>query len=84
MMCCPLDDTPVTRLYSLTTRELEVFTLLTMGKTNKTIADELDITEKTVEFHLHNLYSKLGVQTRLEAVAWAIQQDVVPKDWGFP
>ena len=58
----------------LTPRELEILQFVITGKTNKTIAGEMYISEKTVEFHLDNIYTKIGVQTRLMAGVWAIQQ----------
>jgi len=58
----------------LTPRELEILQFVIAGKTNKTIAAEIYISEKTVEFHLDNIYTKIGVRTRLMAGVWAIQQ----------
>jgi DNA-binding NarL/FixJ family response regulator len=54
-------------LSSLTRRELEILQLLVVGYTNKAIAAKIYISEKTVEFHLDNIYTKLGVRTRLMA-----------------
>jgi two-component system, NarL family, response regulator len=58
----------------LTPRELEILQFVIAGKTNKTIAAEICISEKTVEFHLDNMYTKIGVRTRLMAGVWAIRQ----------
>ena len=58
----------------LTPRELEILQFVITGKTNKTIAAEIYISEKTVEFHLDNMYTKIGVRTRLMAGVWAIRQ----------
>lgn len=52
----------------LSEREREVAALLLQGKGNKQIAAALDITVRTVEFHLSNIYSKLEVVSRTEAV----------------
>jgi DNA-binding NarL/FixJ family response regulator len=60
-------------LKDLTPRELEILRLIIEGKTNKTIATEIYISEKTVEFHLDHIYSKIGARTRLMAGVWAIQ-----------
>jgi len=60
-------------LTSLTPRELEILQLVIIGKTNKAIACELCISEKTVEFHLDNIYTKIGVRTRVLAGVWAFQ-----------
>ena len=61
----------------LTHRELEILQRLIEGKTNRAIANEIYISEKTVEFHLDHLYAKLGVRTRLMAGVWAIQQGIM-------
>jgi len=60
-------------LSDLTPRELEILKLVIAGKTNKAIAGEIFISQKTVEFHLDHIYTKLGVRTRLMAGIWAIQ-----------
>ena len=60
-------------LFNLTHRELEILQLVLAGKSNKAIASEVDISEKTVEFHLDNIYTKIGVRTRTMAGFWAIQ-----------
>jgi DNA-binding CsgD family transcriptional regulator len=59
-------------LNSLTKREREVFELLLQGKSNRQIALALNITEHTVEFHLKNIYAKLGVSSRGEAISLGI------------
>lgn len=66
----------MTTLSSLTPRELEILHLVVAGYTNKAIAAEIFISEKTVEFHLDNIYSKIGLRTRLMASVWAIQQGI--------
>ncbi len=53
---------------SFSEREREVIKLLVQGKSNKQIALQLKISNRTVEFHLSNIYSKLGVSSRTEAV----------------
>ncbi len=52
----------------LTTREKEVFDLLTRNKTTKEIAAQLNISEKTVRNHISNTIQKLGVKGRAAAV----------------
>src|SRR4026207_2045682 len=52
----------------LSKREREVVELLLQGKSNKQIAVSLDIAETTVEFHLGNVYAKLQVHSRAEAI----------------
>ncbi len=62
---------------ALTEREVEVLRLLARGYSNAHIAQELGISGPTVRFHLRNIYDKTGLQSRTEAVAWAIQQGLV-------
>ena len=52
----------------LSRREEEVSTLLLQGKSNKQIASVLNISERTVEFHLKNIYTKLQVNSRVELI----------------
>jgi len=68
----------------LTPRELEILELVLSGKTNKTIAFEMAISEKTVEFHLNNIYNKTGSRTRLLAGIWAMQNGVKARARGIP
>ena len=63
-------------LSNLTAREMEILQLVLLGRTNKAIATQICITEKTVEFHLDHIYNKVGVRTRLLAGIWAIQQGI--------
>ncbi|GAC1518581.1 MAG: response regulator transcription factor [Chloroflexota bacterium] len=58
----------------LTPREIQVLRLLAGAASNREIADELDISARTVETHLANTYGKLGVRSRTEAMLWAIQE----------
>jgi LuxR family maltose regulon positive regulatory protein len=55
----------------LSEREVEVLRLIAEGKTNSGIADSLYISVSTVKTHINNLYSKLGVETRTQALARA-------------
>lgn len=59
---------------ALTEREQQILGHLARGLSNRQISGELWITEKTVKFHLSNLYRKLGVQTRAQAIAWALRR----------
>ena len=68
----------------LTPRELEILQFVIAGKANKTIASEIYISEKTVEFHLDNIYTKIGVRTRLLAGIWAMQQRIEIKTREIP
>jgi DNA-binding CsgD family transcriptional regulator len=62
---------------SLSEREAQVLRLLAAGKTNRAIAEELFISEKTVARHVSNIFDKLGVSSRAGATAWAFQHHVV-------
>jgi DNA-binding CsgD family transcriptional regulator len=61
----------------LTGRELEVLRLVATGRTNRAIADDLYISEKTVARHLSNIFTKLGLSTRAEATAHAYRHHLV-------
>lgn len=57
----------------LSDREKEVLQLMTKGQTNQDIANELCITQSTVKFHINNIFGKLGVCDRTQAVLIAIK-----------
>lgn len=59
-------DNPLT---TLTRRELEVLSDLASGRTNKQIARDLGVSLNTVKFHVRNLFQKLGVNSRGQAIA---------------
>jgi DNA-binding NarL/FixJ family response regulator len=63
--------------HGLTARELEVMRLLAAGQTNKAIAAELVLSERTVERHVSNIFAKLGVSTRAAATAFAYEHKLV-------
>jgi len=52
---------------ALSDREFEIMELVSIGKLNKEIADDLDIQTTTIKKHLQNIFPKLGVQNRTEA-----------------
>lgn len=60
----------------LTNRELEILLLMTKGKSNQEIADELHIALKTVKTHVSSILSKLEVQDRTQAVIYAFRYDL--------
>jgi two-component system, NarL family, response regulator LiaR len=61
----------------LTEREIEVLRLLAQGQSNKQIARNLQIGEKTVKTHVSNILGKLGVQSRTQATLYAIRIGLV-------
>jgi DNA-binding NarL/FixJ family response regulator len=65
----PANDEREEGLGSLTAREREVLNLLARGLSNRDIAEELVITNKTVKNHLSRIYEKIGVHSRAEAIA---------------
>lgn len=61
----------------LTTRELEVLRLVVDGKTNDQIGVSLGISVKTVENHLHAIFRKMGVISRVEAAVMAVRESLL-------
>ena len=61
----------------LTTRELEILRLLGAGKSNKEIAAELQISERTARTHVSNILGKLDLTSRTQAALWAVRQGLV-------
>ncbi|HSA82251.1 MAG TPA: response regulator transcription factor [Geminicoccaceae bacterium] len=61
----------------LTPRELEVVSLIARGLRNKEIARELAISEGTVKIHLHNIYDKTGVDSRVALTLWAQEKGLI-------
>lgn len=69
----------ITPTAQLTPREMEVIQKTAEGLSNKEIALFLSISPRTVNFHLDNIYSKLGVSSRTEAAVYALRQGWVQK-----
>jgi DNA-binding CsgD family transcriptional regulator len=61
----------------LTARELQVLRLVAEGKTNRAIAGDLFLSEKTIARHVSNIFTKLGVSSRSAATAYAYEHDLV-------
>ncbi|NJM42285.1 MAG: helix-turn-helix transcriptional regulator [Anaerolineae bacterium] len=59
---------------------MDVLALLVTGKTNTEIASSLSLTKKCIEHHLHNLYVKLGVKKRANAIICAMAEGFIAKD----
>ncbi len=70
----------MTSFENLSEREKVVFELLLQGKSNKQIAFELEVTSRTIEFHLSNIYAKLGVGSRSEAILLAAGSGYHPSE----
>jgi LuxR family maltose regulon positive regulatory protein len=62
---------------ALTSREVEVLRLLAAGLSNQEIAGRLVLSQGTVKTHTHNLYGKLGVQTRTQAIVCARELNLI-------
>ena len=71
-------------LSDLTPRETEILQLVLAGRTNKAVAAELNVCEKTVEFHLSHIYTKIGMRTRLLAGMWALQHGIKAQTQEIP
>lgn len=68
------------QIEGLTDREIEVLAEAGHGSTNKEIGKRLFISDRTVQGHLKNIYEKLGVTTRTEAVALALKHGIITLD----
>jgi DNA-binding CsgD family transcriptional regulator len=68
---------PSQSAYGLSPRELEVLRHVAGGKTNKEIATELVLSERTIERHVSNIFAKLAVSTRAAATAFAYEHQLL-------
>jgi DNA-binding NarL/FixJ family response regulator len=68
---------PAPQAETLTERELAVLRLAARGQTNKQIGAALQISDRTVQNHLANIYAKLGVASRTEAVTVGLQRNLI-------
>ena len=68
---------PLTEEFQLTKREKEILSLMVEGLSNKEIAKRLFLSTSTIQFHITNILSKLGVSKRTEAVYLALKQKLV-------
>ena len=57
-------------IVELSTRERQVFNLIILGKSNKEIAIEISVSVNTVKFHVKNIYEKLNIKNRKEALKY--------------
>lgn len=65
--------------FNLTPREFETLEFVVMGLSNDEIAERLFVSNRTVTFHLTNIFTKLGVRNRVEAVTTAIEHGLVDR-----
>jgi DNA-binding NarL/FixJ family response regulator len=63
--------------FGLTSREIEIIAAIREGSSNREIASKLAISEETVKRHLSNIYSKVGVSSRLELAVLASEQHLI-------
>ena len=68
---------PVNPVGGLTAREAQVLRLVAAGKTNRVIAADLVISEKTVARHVSNIFTKLGLSSRSSATAFAYEHGLL-------
>jgi DNA-binding CsgD family transcriptional regulator len=59
------------RVDHLTPREAQILHLITIGMSNRLIADSLFVSPRTIERHIANIYAKIDVHTKADASAWA-------------
>jgi DNA-binding NarL/FixJ family response regulator len=64
---------PIENSLGLTKREIQILELAARGVTNKQIGEHLNLSNRTIEVHMHNIFMKLGVSSRTEAVTRAIR-----------
>ena len=68
----------------LTERELDTLKLVAQGLTNREIGDELSISENTVKNHVRNILEKLHLHSRMEAVMYAVKENLLDLDEAAP
>lgn len=68
----------------LTPREREVIVAIASGATNRQIARNLGVGERTARTHVSNILSKLGLTSRTQAAMWAVREGLVDKAGGSP
>jgi ATP/maltotriose-dependent transcriptional regulator MalT len=72
-----LKPTPSQHPYGLTRRELQVLRLVATGETNRAIAGKLCLSEKTIDRHVSNIFTKLDVPSRAAATAFAYRRKLI-------
>jgi DNA-binding NarL/FixJ family response regulator len=69
------DVTEMESMEPLTEREKEILNLIALGRGNREIAGTLNIEEKTVKNHINNIYSKLQIKSRYEAISYILRRN---------
>ena len=72
-----LDNTDIEKIDRLSKREYEILSLVSSGYNNKEIGHELFISEKTVKNHITNIFKKLEVEDRVQAVIFAYTNEII-------
>ena len=62
----------------LTRREMQVLALLADGNSNRDIAEQLSLSHRTIEHHVASILAKLDASSRLQAIAWAREREILP------
>ncbi len=70
--------------YNLSLREVDVLRRVAKGKTNKEIASELRLSEKTIKNHVRNIFHKMRVYDRTEAAMKGVQEGIIGLEQGGP
>lgn len=76
-MAVALESTPNLNEVRLTDREIEVLVHAVDGKSARQIADDMYVSKRTVDFHLGNIYNKLQVSNRIQAMRMAVRLGLV-------
>ena len=74
-----LNHTEIADTARLTRREVEILSLIVEGHSSKTVADLLFVSKRTVDFHLDNIYEKLHVNNRMQALQRAMRLGLLPR-----
>lgn len=67
------------KMYNITTRQMEIITLVISGLSNVEVAGHLNLSERTVENHLFNIYNKIGIDNKIELVKIAAKYRFLPE-----
>jgi DNA-binding NarL/FixJ family response regulator len=65
------------RPFGLTAREIEVLRLIREGRSNREIAEELFVSERTAQTHVQHIFTKMDVNTRAAAAATAVERQLI-------